>query len=56
MGRERGGKNIPQKKCWLEQGRHGKILIFHAGERKNADGEKTKLTAKYRGYVKQVEL
>lgn len=31
--RERGGKNIPQKKSWLEQGRHGKILIFHARER-----------------------
>lgn len=27
---ERAGKNIPQRKCWLERGRHGKILIFHA--------------------------
>lgn len=27
---ERARKNIPQRKCWLEQGRHGKILIFHA--------------------------
>ena len=53
------GKNIPQTKCWLKKGCHGKILIFHARKQPHAPQkhrfEKTRICAKYKGYMKQVE-
>lgn len=55
---EGGGKIY----LWLKQGCHGKILIFHAQKRqcvrlKNTDGgKKTRLSARYRGYMRQVKL